>query len=237
MDTRTSAPIHGVQHPLMILAAIAVILFSLVGTAAILGWLPSSIGSNATNGQLTLPARPPGAPGAPGTPYVAQDEAPGPATYEPVRPAPLQYPAQAMVSPYVVQPAAPARASARAATRLAANEAAPSACANCGNIESIRAITTRARGSGVGAGAGAVIGGLLGNQIGGGAGRTLATAAGAVGGAVAGNQVEGNMKASTHYEIRVHLDNGTRRTFHWRNAPPWRNGDRVRIVNGSLRSA
>lgn len=41
----------------------------------------------------------------------------------------------------------------------------------------------------VGIGVGAVIGGLLGNQVGGGRGKTLATVAGAVGGGYIGNEV------------------------------------------------
>ncbi|RYE81088.1 MAG: glycine zipper 2TM domain-containing protein [Oxalobacteraceae bacterium] len=110
-------------------------------------------------------------------------------------------------------------------------------CGTCGNVESVRTITTRAHGSGIGAAGGAILGGLLGNQVGSGHGRQLATVAGAVGGAVAGNQVEGNMKATQSYEIRVRLDDGTLRTFHQQSAPRWRNGDRVRIVKGSLRAA
>ena len=101
----------------------------------------------------------------------------------------------------------------------------------------MRAIKQRAQGSGLGAAGGAVVGGLLGNQIGGGHGRQLATVAGAIGGAVVGNQVEGNMKASTSYEIRVRLDDGTLRTFHQSSQPQWRSGDRVRIVKGRLRAA
>jgi uncharacterized protein YcfJ len=44
----------------------------------------------------------------------------------------------------------------------------------------------------VGTAIGAVAGGLLGNQVGGGRGRTLATVAGAVGGGYAGNRIEAN---------------------------------------------
>jgi outer membrane lipoprotein SlyB len=110
-------------------------------------------------------------------------------------------------------------------------------CSNCGNVESIRQIKTRSQGSGVGAAGGAILGGLLGHQLGGGHGRQLATVAGAVGGAVVGNQVEGNMKADISYEIRVRLDDGTLRTFHQHSVPPWRTGDRVRIVKGALHSA
>jgi uncharacterized protein YcfJ len=46
---------------------------------------------------------------------------------------------------------------------------------------------------------GAVVGGLLGNQIGGGNGKKIATVAGAVGGGYAGNQVQGRMQANDTY--------------------------------------
>ena len=46
---------------------------------------------------------------------------------------------------------------------------------------------------------GAVAGGLLGNQIGGGSGKKIATVAGAVGGGYAGNKVQENMQAGDTY--------------------------------------
>ncbi len=46
---------------------------------------------------------------------------------------------------------------------------------------------------------GAVVGGLLGNQIGGGNGKKIATVAGAVGGGYAGNKVQGSMQANDTY--------------------------------------
>jgi len=46
---------------------------------------------------------------------------------------------------------------------------------------------------------GAVVGGLLGNQVGGGNGKKIATVAGAVGGGYAGNQVQGRMQANDTY--------------------------------------
>jgi outer membrane lipoprotein SlyB len=256
-------PVKGTgHHPLMILAALAILLFCLVGTAAIMGWLPSSIGGNPARAQLSeadraalaanmqqVPAQPEALPAQPlAQPYQVQP-APVPA---PAHPLASQYPAQVPATQYAPQPipdsaVAPApieapapRAALARPVHVASNDrdrADSNWCGTCGNIESIRTITTRARGSGVGAGAGAVLGGLLGNQIGSGNGRSLATVAGAVGGAVMGNQVEGNMKATTSYEIRVRLDDGTLRTFHQHSAPAWRSGDRVRIVKGSLRSA
>ncbi|MBV8624262.1 MAG: glycine zipper 2TM domain-containing protein, partial [Herbaspirillum sp.] len=89
--------------------------------------------------------------------------------------------------------------------------------------------------SGVGIAGGAVVGGLLGNQIGGGTGRTLATIAGAVGGGYAGNEVEKNVRTTTTYVVDVRMDNGKSRSFPQSGAN-WRVGDQVRVVNGHLES-
>lgn len=252
METHQIPSPRANQHPLMILAAVAVVLFCLVGTAAVLGWLPSSVGSNAASRQLSDADRAalaagmqqPGvavAPAAPVVPqpqplvqqYAAAPQAAYPAqAYVPVQPA---QPPVVEAAPRVVAPVAPRPERATRPVQVASSE--PRWCANCGNIESIRTITSRARGSGLGAAGGAVLGGLLGNQIGGGTGRQVATVAGAVGGAVMGNQVEGNMRATHSYEIRVRLDDGTLRTFHQSSPPAWHTGERVRIVKGSLHRA
>ena len=47
--------------------------------------------------------------------------------------------------------------------------------------------------------AGVVLGGVLGNQVGGGTGKKLATVAGAAAGGYAGNKVQGNMQAKDTY--------------------------------------
>ena len=237
MNTSPNTPPKGRPHPLLLVAALAVVMFCAVGTAAILGWLPSSVGGNAER-QLTDAERqalaatlpqdgPQPAPGALQDPAMA----PAPAqAYAPTAPVQSVKPA-----PAPAPTPAPAR-KAEPAPQVAAAESERNWCANCGNVESVRTITTRAEGSGLGAAGGAVVGGLLGNQIGGGSGRQLATVAGAIGGAVAGNQIEGRVKATTSYEIRVRLDDGTLRTFRQDTEPAWRSGDRVRIENGRLRS-
>lgn len=52
---------------------------------------------------------------------------------------------------------------------------------------------------------GAVAGGVIGHQVGGGKGKTLATVAGAVGGGYAGKKVQENQQAkNTHVERRCH---------------------------------
>ncbi|MGF6275483.1 outer membrane lipoprotein SlyB [Massilia sp. UYP11] len=236
MNTPPHHPVKNRAHPLLLLAAAAVVLFCLVGTAAIMGWLPSSIGGTA-NRQLTEADR---LALASTLPQDVPDQGPGYAAYPgaPLAPAQQPYAPVQAVPAAPVQQLAPTPAPAAPVKQSKPLQAANARdwCANCGNVESVRAITQRAEGSGLGAAGGAVIGGLLGNQVGGGSGRTLATAAGAIGGAVVGNQVEGNIKATTSYEIRVRLDDGTLRTFRQNSEPQWRNGDRVRIVNGRLRS-
>ncbi|MET4676254.1 glycine zipper 2TM domain-containing protein [Luteibacter sp. ME-Dv--P-043b] len=62
----------------------------------------------------------------------------------------------------------------------------------------------------IGTGVGAVAGGLLGNQVGGGKGKTLATVAGAVGGGYAGNQIQKNNQ-------NKHATYETHRECHWVN--------------------
>ena len=284
MDTHPVSPAKGRQHPLLIAAAIAVILFCAIGTAAIMGWLPSSKGGNrnqltdADRAALSAGMQQPGQPGyaapsalppgaAPALPLAAQAQ--GAPAYPATVPAPATYPAPATAQAYAAPGAAygvsgsqgstasgagyaPAPAAApqyapvepapvpkakHRATQVAEADTHSNWCGNCGNVESIRQIRARAQGSGIGAAGGAILGGLLGNQVGSGHGRQLATVAGAVGGAVVGNQVEGNMKADTSYEIRVRLDDGSLRTFHQHSVPQWRTGERVRIVKGSLRAA
>ncbi|MGJ9418797.1 glycine zipper 2TM domain-containing protein [Massilia sp. CMS3.1] len=259
MNNIPTPRVRSQHHPQLLLAALAVLLFSLIGTAAIMGWIPSSIGGNA-NRQLNEAERaalastlPPAGQAVPLSPAANMAQlAPQGTTYAAAPAAGPSYPSQQVAQGYA---AAPGQAYAPAPTQAYAPEPAPAPrtivkqkpvqvaaaepkwCGNCGNIESVRAIKQRAQGSGLGAAGGAVIGGLLGNQIGGGTGRQLATVAGAVGGAVVGNQVEGNMKATTSYEIRVRLDDGTLRTFNQSSQPQWRSGDRVRIVKGRLRAA
>lgn len=222
--TPSKRPSH---HPLLLSAAAAIIVFCLVGIAAVLGWIKTPLGERdqTLTPSVTAPygsAGQYGTSGTVGSTAAGMAEAPAPEAN-----------ARAAYAP----PAAPVTHKKAAAPKYAQNAAEPRWCSNCGNVESVREVTTRARGSGVGAAGGAVLGGLLGHQVGGGHGQDLATVAGAVGGAVIGNQVEGNMKAVKSYEIRVRMDDGSVRVFHQRSAPRWRYGARVRIVNGALHDA
>jgi outer membrane lipoprotein SlyB len=117
-----------------------------------------------------------------------------------------------------------------------AKSSARSKCAECGVIDSIREVTTKGEGSGLGVVGGAVVGGLLGNQVGAGSGKDAATVVGAVGGAVAGNQIEKSMKSTKSYDITIRFDDGSSRVIHEENASAWRPGDRVKVINGVIRS-
>lgn len=133
---------------------------------------------------------------------------------------------------------------ARVAANKAANRAHQSAraeqakavCHECGRIESVQAVQTAAPPSGVGVVGGAVVGGLLGNQVGGGTGRTLATVAGAVGGGFAGNEIEKRTRTASTWQVRVAMEDGNIRSFPYNHQPNWRAGDRVRVVDGYLKA-
>jgi outer membrane lipoprotein SlyB len=140
-------------------------------------------------------------------------------------------------------PAKPAAARARATpeqapVQMAMNKAAvvSAACAECGVVESVHEIDTKGEGSGLGAVGGAVVGGVLGHQIGGGSGQKIATVVGAVGGAVAGNEIEKRVKSAKSYDITIRFEDGSTRVINEANAPSWRVGDRVKVINGVIQS-
>lgn len=224
------------MHPLVAAAAASVIIVSLVGTAAIMDWLPNSTSKEAPEMSAT-PATAPGAvadstPGA--TPAAtATAEAPAPAAPKARATAPQRKPATQMAA--APQPApVPAQAGATPQPMPQQVVQAQPICEVCGKVEGVRTIETAAKPSGVGVVAGAVVGGLLGNQVGGGTGKTLATVAGAVGGGYAGNEIEKRTRKGTAWEVDVRMENGEKRSFKYETQPSWRAGDRVKVVNNSL---
>ena len=232
-------------HPLVATAAVAVTLVSLVGVAAITGVLPNSHGTVApvvtTTSQAPLmsPAQT-GSRMTPNEPVATNSTAPAYVT----GPARNQYDEPAV--PPVVKHAAPHKAVTHVPTHnpnYAPQETrqsqqddrdyqiaqGPAACHSCGRVESIVAQHEPvAQGSGVGVAAGAVLGGILGNQVGSGNGRTLATVAGAVAGGYGGNEVEKRTRSTTTYRVRVRMEDGEIRTFP-QSGNGWQVGDRVRV--------
>jgi outer membrane lipoprotein SlyB len=200
-------------HPLVIVAAVAITLFSLVGIGAVMGWIPTSTGSQAPAAAVPPVAQAPEQPAAPVTP-------PKVASHPKTKKPPVHV-AEAMVPP---PPPPPAALPPQAAI-----------CGECGVIESVREIKKDGD-SAAGTVGGALLGGILGHQAGNGRGRDAMTVLGAVGGAVAGNQIEKKATASSEYRIVVRFEDGTSRTYPSATAPAWKIGDKVRVVNGVIQA-
>lgn len=227
----------GKMHPLMMVAAISVTVASLAAIGVITGLIPGR--------HTEVPAPP--APAAavaeapPATPAAMPPSAPPAAVSAPE---PASAPVEATKKP-AAKPVAGSTAPKKTATHeVTRNEApaappaptaattAPPVCHDCGTVESVREVTQKGEGTGLGAVAGGVLGGVLGHQVGGGRGKDLATVAGAVGGAVAGHQIEKYERRTTHYEITVRMDDGTIQVLTVETQPAWRGGERVKVTNG-----
>ncbi|WP_457390541.1 glycine zipper 2TM domain-containing protein [Roseateles sp. P5_E1] len=107
-------------------------------------------------------------------------------------------------------------------------------CDGCLWVQEIHSETRKGKGSGLGVVGGAVIGGLLGNQVGGGTGKKLATVGGAAAGGYAGNEVEKNAKKSTVWVAQVVDRHGRMRSVELGADPMLRAGDTVREKDGQL---
>ncbi len=208
-------------HPLMIIAAVAITLFSLVGIGAVLGWIPTSVGTqnNAVPAPLAQALAQP-QPAAQPEPVkqVEQKPAPRPKPKPVVKseaPTPLP---QAAVPP----PPAPVQVAA--------------ICKVCAVIEEVREVEKAGQASGAGAVGGAVVGGVVGHQVGSGRGRDVATVLGALGGAFGGNAIEKNVKKTKEYQIWIRYEDGSKGMFVQPTPPGWRIGDKVKVIDGSLQS-
>jgi outer membrane lipoprotein SlyB len=101
-------------------------------------------------------------------------------------------------------------------------------CTDCGKVTAVRMTEKKGEGSPLGLIGGAVLGGVLGHQVGGGTGKTLATVAGAAGGAYAGKKVEEKAKTHNVWNVSVRYGDGRSRTFEFTQEPGMRVGDAVK---------
>lgn len=108
-------------------------------------------------------------------------------------------------------------------------------CANCGTVTAVTPVEREGTPSGAGVVAGGVLGALVGNQFGGGDGKTVATILGAIGGGMAGNTVEKKMKKETVYQVQLRMEDGSTRTVE--QTTPATVGAKVTVEGGALRSA
>lgn len=202
---------------------------STLAGAALLGLSGCGPQSNATTPVAAVPAATvQQAPAVQPAPAYAINN--GAATQQPAGqpvPAPNYYaqnPAPAPAPQAYAPPAQPAPQTAPTPAPRAVNTALR------GEVRGIEPIRERPQGSGAGAVVGGVLGAVVGNQFGGGSGRTAMTVVGGVGGAVAGNNVERNMnKKITGYRVSVRLDNGQTKTYEESRLDGLQIGDRVRI--------
>ncbi|MFL9991075.1 glycine zipper 2TM domain-containing protein [Paraburkholderia sediminicola] len=222
----SSNPQRSRIHPLVAGAAVAVILASATGIAAMTGLLP-------TSHAVTEPTQP-------ATPVAAQ-----------IASAPVAAPQAAPVQ-QTVQQAAPARprvhhthsAPPADTPRYANNQgyqapyesapARPVADPYAGEVVAINTVQAPEPTTGLGALGGAVAGGLVGNQIGGGRGKILTTIAGVVGGGLAGNGIEHAVRKQTTYQVQVRMQDGSYRNFSYPTQPDVQIGQRVHVSGDSL---
>jgi outer membrane lipoprotein SlyB len=226
-------------HPLVATAAGAVIIASLAATAAVTGLFPKASSTSPTNDQTQAA-------------QVAVQPA-GQSTTQPVAPTAAQQ-QQLAAQQQAEQQQAQQNAAAQAAQAQQARQVAqqpvqqpvqqpnyaqqqparPAYCSTCGTVEAVSTVHHEGQGTGIGAVGGAVAGGLIGNQFGRGGGRTGMTILGALGGGLGGNAVEKHLRSETDYSVRVRMENGKTRYFTYRQQPPFSEGQRVRIENGTL---
>ena len=233
-------------HPLFYAAAGSVILFSALGSAAIMGWIPKG-GAETGTSPATVAAVATATPAPAPQPVVTAPAAtPKPVARAESHPAHRAEQRHEAVRPAVAETQAPSVDTRRhddqpvvlaQAQTLPPPPPAPvvvPVCHECGVIESVNEVEKAGEGSGLGAVAGGVVGAIAGKQVGGGRGRNVMSVLGAVGGAFAGNAIEKNVKKSRSYDITIRFEDGTSRTLSQPTAPVWRTGDRVRFVNGSI---
>ena len=223
------APRNRRIHPLVATAAGAVIVASLAATAAVTGLFPKASSTSPTNDQTqaaqvaTQPAEPTAAQQQQAqqdqlAQQQAQQRAAAQAAQQQQQPAPQVAQQQPVQQPNYAQQ----------------QPAQPAYCSTCGTVEAISSVRHEGQGTGIGAVGGAVAGGLIGNQFGRGGGRTGMTILGALGGGLGGNAVEKHLRSETDYSVRVRMESGKTRYFTYRQPPPFSQGQRVRIENGTL---
>jgi outer membrane lipoprotein SlyB len=220
METVTNT--RSALHPVIWVAAIAVIAASAVGIAAMTGLISGADKTDPAAPVQFVPPVPAVAPQPIATPVP-----PAAVSAQPVAPKPTKHLA------HKAQQIAPDNRLADAPIPPKYVPPAP-ICRECGVVESVRAVTQEGQGSGVGAVAGGVLGGALGHGVGQGTGRDLATIAGVVGGALLGNKVEKTQRTKTSYETTVKFEDGASRVFTSEASPPWRAGEKVLEVGGVL---
>ncbi|RZF26532.1 glycine zipper 2TM domain-containing protein [Paraburkholderia sp. UYCP14C] len=213
-------------HPLVAGAAVAVILASGTGIAAMTGLLPTSRAVTPPAAQTASVAVQPAS--------TTLDAAQPHAVQQGTRTNTLSEPD---IHHHHRSVSSPAPRYSHDDTYRDAPQSSPRSIAadpNAGEVVAVNAVQTPEPTTGLGAVGGAVAGGLLGNQVGQGRGRVLATIAGAVGGGVAGNSIEHAVRKDTAYQVQVRMQDGSYRNFNYNAQPSVQVGERVHVYGDSL---
>jgi len=102
-------------------------------------------------------------------------------------------------------------------------------CNDCGTVQEVKLEKRKGEGGAVGIVAGAAAGGLIGNQFGGGNGKTLATVGGAVAGGFVGNEVQKRVTSKEVWVTHVKMKDGSVRSFEHESQPAWKVGSVVKV--------
>lgn len=125
-------------------------------------------------------------------------------------------------------------ADARANMNAQGSQRGNMACIDCGKVTAVNVSEKRGESNALGIIGGGVAGALLGNQVGGGSGKKIATVAGAVGGAYAGKKIQENANTTKVWTVEVQYDNGRRGSFSFDRDPGVQRGDRVKNAGDSI---
>jgi len=107
-------------------------------------------------------------------------------------------------------------------------------CDECARVVEVHSELHQGKASGIGAVGGAVLGGLLGNQIGGGNGRKIATVGGAVAGGYAGNEIEKNRNQQRVWVVRYVDRDGVTQRHQQAENPQLKAGDVIVVRDGRI---
>ena len=110
----------------------------------------------------------------------------------------------------------------------------PVLCDNCAVVQSVKQENRKGKGGALGVIGGAVAGGLLGNQLGGGTGKTVATVGGAAAGGYVGNEVQKKVTSKKVWVTTVKMKDASVRRFEQEPQPNWSAGNIVRVNSGTL---
>jgi outer membrane lipoprotein SlyB len=147
-------------------------------------------------------------------------------------------PTRAERAPAVTAPAkkasAPVQINSPKKVAVAEPNSAPDVCQICGTVTAVEEVREQGEGMGIGAVGGGVAGAVIGNQIGEGTTRKIATIAGAAAGAYGGHQAEKYIRSTSRFDVNVRMDDGTYATISEKTDPGLKAGDQVKIENGAL---